>query len=341
MEQLDIILFLSGFAIAMISLTIMMTKAVRGKKIGIVIPFITIIGLASLGTGIWLKIQNKDSINAVVANKFHTTVINAVNNSKETNKIKDAIFDPNGSILPKESMDMWGNKTIIDADGSKTFGGLIFTTEGIRYHKTDSAVVAIPDSHKYPDGKHYKEYTYSINNLDGTIYVTESSIVTKDETHTDQDKALKEKLERYPPNSGYEMNYIDFIYKYIPISKPKNTIKNDFLSGNYVGKEEEILKTNTTISINILDDKILDFKCSYISGIDSTYGYKIESLGKNAYKLYLYPATIKADTNDGGTTIADEPIKRTFIIYMKSKDSFDIVFTTDDIKRVSINMNKI
>ncbi|MBZ9633387.1 hypothetical protein [Clostridium sp. FP1] len=94
------------------------------------------------------------------------------------------------------------------------------------------------------------------------------------------------------------------------------------------------------MSINILDDKLLDFKCSYITGMDSIYGYKIESLGKNAYKLYLYPATIKANTNGGGTTIADDPIKRTFIIYMKSKDSFEVVFIDDNVNRASITMNK-
>ena len=71
------------------------------------------------------------------------------------------------------------------------------------------------------------------------------------------------------------------------------------------------------------------------------YGYKLEPLGKNAYKLYLYPASVKADSNNGGgVTIADDPLKRTFLIYRTGQDSFDMVFTSDSALRTSVSMNR-
>ncbi len=351
MEQLNIILFVSGFAIAIIAVTIMLIKYMKGKGISYVAIFLVIIGFVTLGAGFWVTNEQNNSSNTTVAkstNSKGTTTANPTTTTKEANTStvantsKEVAFDPTGSAVPTSSMDTWGNVTYLDADGSKAYGGLLFTPDGIRYHvSTEGAIVGISDGKTYADGKHYKEYAYSNTNSGGIIYVVESNFSTKDETHADQNKDLGTgKVEQYPPNSGYDMKYIDFIYKYIPVSKPKSTIKNNFLSGIYAGKEDKILDAKTTMSIKIIDDKLLDFKCSYIAGMDSLYGYKIESLGKNAYKLYLYTARVKADTNGGGVTISDEPLKRTFLIYMKSKDSFDIVFTSDDIKRTSINMNK-
>lgn len=343
MEKLNILLFGGGVVVAIVILIIMYIKLDKGKKIGFILPFIVVIAVAAMGSGVWLTIQQYNPSSTTDTNNSNTTTTtnNGADTATVSNQIDTATFDANGSVVPKESMDMWGNKTIIDADGSIDLGGKLFTPQGIRYRISDGAYVAIPDSNSYSDGTHYKEYGYSISNVDGTIYVTESNIANKNENASDSDIDLGTgKLEQYPPNSGYEMKYIDFVYKYIPVSKPQNTVKNDFLNGFYIGKQEQILETKTTMYINIVDDKLLEFNCTYIANMNSTYGYKIESLGKNAYKLYLYPATINADTNGGETVIADEPLKRTFLIYMKSKDSFDIVFTSDDIKRTSISMNR-
>jgi len=45
------------------------------------------------------------------------------------------------------------------------------------------------------------------------------------------------------------MEKIDFLYKYIPVSNPKNTVKNDFLSGDYFAKEVTPLATKTTMTL--------------------------------------------------------------------------------------------
>lgn len=350
MEQLNIILFAIGFVLSIIVLIAMLIKTTKGNKIGFLLPLVLIIGLVSLGSGVGMTIgQKKSSSNVIATNtneNNNTDTSNGTsalaNSGAETKQTNDAAFDANGSVVPKKSIDMWGNETIIDADGSKSVGGILFTAQGIRYRiSSEGAIVEIPTGKTSEDGKNYTQYTYLINNLNGDIWVTSANLAFKDENESDQVKDLGGgKVEKYPPNQGYEMKYIDFVYKYIPVSKPKNTVRNNFFSGNYGGKQENILEAKPTMSINILDDTLLDFKCIYMADMDSMYGYKIESLGKNAYKLYLYPAKVKADTNGGGVVIADEPLKRTFIVYMKSKDSFDIVFTSDDIKRVSINMNK-
>lgn len=349
MEQLNIILFGSGFIIAIIALIIMMIKALKGNKVGLLLPLILIIGIGSIGSGIWLIIQQNSQVNTTVANNSNNTNTTVTNSSTGTNQVKEITFDANGSVVPKTTTDEWSRKIITDADGSKTVlqdGGrdcINITPNGTRIFQPSGAgvVVQIPENKSNPDGKLYTQYGYGKDDILGEIHITKGIEAVSNETSPNS-KSIPgdDKEETYNTGSKEDIKLIDFVYQVLPSIKPKNTIANNFLSGNYVGKEEKVLSTNTTMSINILDDKLLDFKCSYISGMDNIYGYKIEPLGKNAYKLYLYPATIKADSNGGGVTIADEPIKRTFIIYMKSKDSFDIVFTSDDIKRASINMNK-
>jgi len=42
----------------------------------------------------------------------------------------------------------------------------------------------------------------------------------------------------------------------------------------------------------------------------------------------------------GGVTIADDPLKRTFLIYRTGQDSFDMVFTSDSALRTSVSMNR-
>ncbi|MGV8980537.1 hypothetical protein [Clostridium sp.] len=351
MVNLNIILFCIGFVISVVALIIMLVKSMKSNKMGFMIPFVLIIGLASLGSGVWITIKPINSINSTVVNNpnISTTkskpTVSTIN--KSTAKVstsvakenKNAPFDAKGSVVPIISYSELGNyKCTLDADGSKELNDGHYTPEGIRF--TNGGKVAISDGKTYEDGKHYTQYWYSIDNVSGAINVLESNLATKDEFRYDMHDLGGGKSEDYPVDSGYEMKYIDFIYKYIPVSKPKTTIKNNFLSGSYFGKQEKILETTTTIAIKIIDDKLVDFKCRYIAGMDSIYGYKIELLGKNAYKLYLYPTTTKADTNGGGTTIFDEPLKRTFIIYMKSKDSFDIVFIADDVGRASVNMKR-
>lgn len=79
---------------------------------------------------------------------------------------------------------------------------------------------------------------------------------------------------------------------------------------------------------------------SLVSGLPGLTKYKLEPLGKNAYKLYLYSATVKADNNGGGTFVSSDPMKRNFLIYMNSKDSFGLVFFDDKLQRRDLKMQK-
>lgn len=145
----------------------------------------------------------------------------------------------------------------------------------------------------------------------------------------------------YDGNSEYNMSSIDFIDKYIPVSNPSKTVNNDFLSGSYYCNEVTPLATNTTASLKILDNKFLEFQSSYVSGVNGMYAYKLEPLGKNAYKLYLYMINAKADSNNGrGVTISNDPLKRTFLIYRTGQESFDLVFISDKIARTSLRMQR-
>lgn len=346
MEQLNVILFGVGFAIIISAFIITLIKVIKKSKMGFVVPILIIIGLASAVTGVWMTLQTNNPISKLANSSGN----NNSASSSTNNTVKEDKFDPNGSLEPKTVVNSSYAKTITDADGRKTIVSsngetpINYDQSGIRFYKTsnEEVVVQVPENKATAEGKWYKNYDYSKDNLNGYIYISEGDKVVPDETTVGAKDVQggQYKSEEYNQGSTNDMSQIDFVYKMLPDVSPKSTVANNFLSGVYVGKEEKIMSTNTTMTINILDDKLLEFKCSYIAGMDSTYGYKLEPLGKNAYKLYLYTATIKADSNGGGTTISDKPLKRTFLIYRKSKDSFDIVFVDDNINRMSVSMNK-
>lgn len=99
-------------------------------------------------------------------------------------------------------------------------------------------------------------------------------------------------------------------------------------------------ETNTLFLMTITNDGFVTVNTDLMNGLPYLAKYKLESLGKNAYKLYLYPANVKATSNGGGTTVSEDPIKRNFIIYMDSKNSFDIVFFDDKLQRRDFKMQR-
>ncbi|MEY8001926.1 hypothetical protein AB8U03_17380 [Clostridium sp. Mt-5] len=343
MKYISLILFACGFLMTLLTLILMLIKTVKGRKTGILTVIIVIIGIIMAVSGIEFdKIQN--------------TVLSKISNKiPVTSKIKkDMPFNAKGSVVPKVTNinpNNPDNRTIVDADGSKTIVGdgydVRFSPNNIRHYiNTDGVSVDVPDKNKYSDGIHYTEYTFlkDDSGINSSIYVSSENMITKDYAgsgnYTEDKQSVK--FEDHSGDRSYAaMSYLDFIRRFVPIKTPQDTISGDFLVGNWVGSKQEILNSKATIDINIEDDKTLELKCTYISGIDSTYAYKIEELGKNAYKLYLYNMTVRADSNNGGgAVISDSPINTTFILYMKSENSFDAVFSDDKDKRIFVTMTR-
>lgn len=355
--NVNIILFFAGFAVSIIALLLMLIKVMKGKKIGFIAPVILTIGIVVLGLGLWKEIQQRNNPNNSVAagtinntGKTAKTSNNKLTNSKkaDTNKISEnAIFDANGSVVPQVTESKDGYKVITDADDSKAVfaegiaSSLNISSDGTRFYKpaNGTAVVQIPQNEANSQGKVYKRYGFERDSLQ--VYMSQTKDVVFDELEEKSNNipSNDDKNEEYNTDTYKDMSPVDFVYRVMPdVKAPKNTIENDFLSGTYVGKKQSVLSSDTIMSIKIVDDKFLELQCSYIYNMNANYGYKLERLGKNAYKLYLYPAQF--DRSGKEVTISDKPVKRTFIIYMKSKDSFDIVFINDSINRVSVSMNK-
>jgi len=188
MEYLNMILSGAGFVITAIASIVLLIKFAKASKIGFIFPLLLIIGIVSLVSGLLIPI--KSDTNAVTANSAHSSPTTTTNQaqvtpSTKTNQIKITPFDPNGSVVPKESTDVYGNQTIIDADGSKAYNYLLFTPEGIRYLIKPGDLVPevyIPDGKSDANGKHYKSYDYSSNIMDGTVTVVESNLAIAGDT---------------------------------------------------------------------------------------------------------------------------------------------------------------
>ncbi|MBV4418933.1 hypothetical protein KM800_06230 [Clostridium tyrobutyricum] len=345
MKYISLILFLIGFLMILLSLILILIKTAKCRKIGILPVSAVIVGIIVLGSGV-----EYDKMQKIVLSKIPSKLKTSVsNNNNKTEISKNKPFDANGSVVPKVStLNSLGDKMTIDADGSKTINDNIrFSPNNIRHFiDNDGAKVDVPDGKKYTDGIHYTEYTFTKDDsaFDYSIYVSNENLSTNNYNDPGDYKedASSGKLEDHSGDKSYEaMSYLDFIRRFVPVKTPKNTISGDFLIGNWVGAEQQILNSQMTIDMNINDGQTLDLHCKYIPNIDSTYGYKVEELGKNAYKLYLYNMTVRADSNNGGGAVfSDEPINTTFILYMKNKNSFDAVFTNNEDKRVSVNMTR-
>lgn len=357
--NVNTILFFAGFAVSIIALLLMLIKVMKGKKVGVIALVILTIGIVVLGLGVWKEIQQRNNPNNSVAagmtnntGKTAKTSDNKLTNSKEadTNKTsenKNAVFDANGSVVPQVTESKDGYKVITDADGSKAVfaegiaSSLNISSDGTRFYKpaNGTAVVQIPQNEANSQGKVYKRYGFERDSLQVYMSQTKDVVFDEFEEKSNNIPSNEDKNEEYNTDTYKDMSPVDFVYRVMPdVKVPKNTIENDFLSGTYVGKKQSVLSSDTIMSIKIVDDKFLELQCSYIYNMNANYGYKLECLGKNAYKLYLYPAQF--DRSGKEVTISDKPVKRTFIIYMKSKDSFDIVFINDSINRVSVSMNK-
>ncbi|MBZ9633382.1 hypothetical protein [Clostridium sp. FP1] len=259
MDNINIILFAMGFVVAIITLIIMLLKSIKGNKVGFLLPFILIIGMGAIGSGVWLTIQQNNQSNTkstTVQSNPNSTATNKgeANASTETKQMqKEVVFDANGSVVPKSTEDEWSRKIITDADGSKTIlegagkSYINIAADGTRFFTPASSqgVVQIPQNQSTADGKVYKQYNFFRDSILLKITLTECNQAVPSETKIDSKDLVSanNKREDYEITNSNDMRPIDFIYKVMPALKPKNITSNNFLQGNYVGKQEKVLST--------------------------------------------------------------------------------------------------
>ncbi|MCO7126053.1 hypothetical protein NIE88_09720 [Sporolactobacillus shoreicorticis] len=347
-----------GLLFLLIYIVMTISKIIRNKKGGAKVIFSAfIIGTMFLSAGAVLyfnpSLLTKDTVHETRTAKQESNASLTKEKSSSQQKQSDS-FDSKGSVRPKvfyPNLKSWGDKgerVYTDADGTKTYVNgaetAVVIPQGIRGMIYDSygAWVFVPDKDQSNGKGSYTSYKYSISDVDGEISIQVGKHVTfsKDLYFGSTPKSEQRQTFSADDNKA-KMSYIDFIYKKFPLQKPKKTTDNPLLIGNWKYEFKDLLENkHTAIEMNFTDDGYVTVDTSLIEDLPSMAKYKLESLGKNAYKLYLYPATVKADSNGGGTSVADEPIKRNFLIYMNSKDSFDVVLFDDQLKRRELKMKR-
>ncbi|UFT99286.1 hypothetical protein KO561_19270 [Radiobacillus kanasensis] len=154
-------------------------------------------------------------------------------------------------------------------------------------------------------------------------------------------KSLKE--ETY---DSMDMELYDFIYKFMPLQHPKeeNLVQVPILDGDWEAYEETIMDgPQLLVRMSFSDDGYLALENHIVNAdeIPDIMNYKFEKLDKNSYKLYLYPVTVDEEGDSVEPVVSEEPVKRNFIIYVTSEDTFELVYYDNNLKRQSITMKRV
>lgn len=358
-KNLSMILFGLGLLLLLIFAILFLKRAAQKKNPitpkAVSLAFMSLICMVAglfillLGTKDKSVLSNKEQVKAEKTVQKQDSSTNGKEKKKNSSKVIEK-FDPTGSVAPK-TFEYDGYKVFEDADGTLTkvsgdFTVVMVTPEGIRARldATDETYVEFPVKSKEKDGLlHYEHYGYTKSTLDGTIYATKGIIKYRNKLdHYPVDPRPNIYTEMFAPNSDADIPYIDFIFeKHFPLKKPKQTVENRLLIGYWEYQEENLMTTETWMKMDFSKDGFLTIATPLIKGLPDLLHYKVEPLGKNAYKLYLYPVAVNAEDNGGGTFISQEPLKRTFLIYMKNESSFELVFFDDRLSRRSFLMKKI
>ncbi|EST11997.1 hypothetical protein [Sporolactobacillus laevolacticus] len=345
------------FLITYMMMTI--SKITKNKKGGAAKIFLVfIVGIAFICSGAVVYLKSpfflKNLSQATRNTLKHKSENSAQQNSNRINTQKPVTgFDSAGSVRPKvyyPLLKSWGDKgerIYTDADNTKTYVDGAYTVvmlpEGMRASITDDdgASVYLPEKGYRNRKRMYTDYNYSISKIDGAIYVDILKGVTFDDQYHVGGKTSEQIQSFAADDSRAKMSYIDYIYSKWPLQKPKKIVDNPLLVGNWKYESKDLLdNTHTLIQMSYSKDGFVTIDTSLINGLPGMAKYKLEPLGKNTYKLYLYPTTVKADSNGGGTFVASDPIKRNFLVYMNSKDSFDLVFFDDKLQRRDLKMQR-
>lgn len=355
-------LYLALFGIVFLLLILLVVLTLMKKKYFLAIllsgffVLVTAMGVASI-----LTVDNLDTTAAVVENPVREESVGEnssySNEAVESNNEEESLsndesrgriieYKPIESKYPKiRTYERNGEqKDYQDADGTIYKHMTMINPDGVLmgFRGIGEGIVASPisnpnnDEFVYLEGYHYfmgsytqvvSEVVYQFNPEDVRAPYLKDFTTTKSEEYSDLDMTL-----------------YDFVYKFMPLQSPDSSqiVEVPLLEGDWVAYEDSIINGQETLAkLNFSEDGFFSMENNIvdINEIPDSMQYRLEYLDDNAIKLYLYPVTgIKTD---GSFTVAEEPVKRNFILYITSEDSFELVYYSQALERVSITMNKM
>lgn len=231
-----------------------------------------------------------------------------------------------------------------DADGTVYKNMTMINPNGVMMGFSDVtvALVASPidnpnnDSFTYYKGYYYYKGSYHFEVSEGTF-----KYESKDAAAPYFKGFTPDKTETY---SSMDMQLYDFIHKFMPVQFPQEEKLVDvaLLKGEWAAYEDTIMDGQKLLAkLNFFDDGFLLMENHIVNSneIPDNMQYKLEQLDENAYKLYLYPVTGTGTNGEYNTSL--EPAKRNFLLYVTGKDSFELVYYDNKLRRNSITMNRM
>jgi hypothetical protein len=214
-------------------------------------------------------------------------------------------FDPTGSVRPKIIKDdtLSGIGAIIDADGTKTCYHLMYFPYDFVINPDKSAYgyadyegndenpngadlyLFVPNGKSVPGkGNGCTQYSFTYDSTDQSDNITQcDSYFTNDLAYT---KNYDDTGNMQTLNNS-TMTPHDFLNQKLPDENPTKPITNHILNGKYSYTDKQIVSTTTPIELDFEADSLIAIRNDY-TNMNNFYSYKLESVGKNAYKLYLY-----------------------------------------------------
>jgi hypothetical protein len=370
-EQLDLILVIIGFLVLLISL-ILIGNCLFGKNykllLGLFPTLIMSIGFLYVGFSNFSEAQAEDASIVETDSQLtdEETITEETNEAQETEKKETDKQEkgPNKEKAPSHSKlkvisdfkptkqkypiityetPYSDYKHYMDADGTEYRNMTMINPDGVMmgYRSIDEAIVASQtdnpngDEFLYYQGYHYYKGTY-YSSVSEAIFQYPSENTTAP-SYKNISSLRAEEV------TGSEMSLYDFVYKFMPLQTPKEEklVRVPLLDGKWEAYEDTIMNgPQLLVSMTFFEDQMMLMENNIVnpSEIPNSIYYKLEQLDENAYKLYLYEATLN---EDGQATPAFEPSKRNFIIYVTSENTFELVYYNQSLKRISLTMNRV
>ena len=365
MDNLNLIFLSIGLGILLVALLLLILRYIKGNyKISAGIMSLILTGFIFVLIGIALMVPNLKEKVLNVAFKQEEEAVGEENASKgeaSEEDIKKEEPEPdksNGSAKKITEFNPTEHKypTIVyeskydnykeyqDADGTVYKNKTMINPDGVMmgYSSVTIALVASPienpnnDEFTYYQGYQYYKGSYHFTVSEGTF-----KYESKDAAAPYYKGYTPIKTEEY---SGMDMQLYDFIYKFMPVQYPDQdkTAEVPLLEGEWIAYEDTIMEgSQVLVKMDFFNDGFLLMENNIVNPdeIPSNIQFKLEYLDENAYKLYLFP--VNGTGNNGEFIISEEPAKRNFIVYVTSKDSFELVYYDNNLKRNSITMNRM
>jgi len=197
MENSNIILFCIGFLISVIALIIMLIKATKYNKIGFMISFMLIIGLACLGSGVWLTINPIKSSNSSIVNNLNTskttTRVTTETSTKDTKKTTteattneaDNYFNKGQELLNK-----------LDSKGAIEYfnKAIAINSNNSEYYSAKFTAFSLADTKNYIEQIQCLDKAIELDSSNAIHYVSKAQVLSDlrkyDEALINSDKAI-------------------------------------------------------------------------------------------------------------------------------------------------------